>query len=173
MEINNNLKEYADHKKRFIEKISASLNDAFREFFEKVGDEITCITWNQFTPYFNDGEACVFSVNDVYFSNVPPSQIDDITDWGEYDGELDEVFSVLISEIKSNERGFRVKAPLGRGFRVKTPLGLSQETIQACIDIDDVISDVYMKEILESVFGDHVVVRVTKSGIHTSEIDHD
>ena len=163
MEINNNLKEYADHKKRFIEKILASLNDAFREFFEKVGDDITCITWNQFTPYFNDGAACVFSVNDVYFSNVPLSQIDDITDWGEYDGELDEVFSVLISEIKTNERG----------FRVKIPLGLSQETIQACIDIDDVISDVYMKEILESVFGDHVVVRVTKSGIHTSEFDHD
>ena len=164
MEINNNLKEYADHKKRFIEKISASLNDAFREFFEKVGDEINCITWNQYTPYFNDGAACVFFVNDVYFSNVPPSQIDDITDWGEYEGELDNVFCVTIGDIQRNCYGY---------FCDPKPLGLSQAVIDACTDIDDVISHSDMEDILQDILGDHVVVRVTKEGIRTNELEHD
>lgn len=163
MEINQILDEYCDHKKKFVEKISSSLNEAFREFFERVGDSITCIAWHQMTPYFNDGEECVFRVGDVYFSNVPLDEIDNITDYGEYDGESTAVFSVGIRDIKRNEHG----------YRVTTPLGLSQDVIDACIDIEEVISHRDMEEILQDVYGDHVVIRVTKSGINISEFDHD
>ena len=52
-------------------------------------------------------------------------------------------------------------------------LGLTQETIQACIDIEEVISHRDMEEILQDVYGDHVAIRVTKSGIDISECDHD
>lgn len=38
---------------------------AFREFFE-TNPDIVALRWHQYTPYFNDGDACVFEVD--YFS---------------------------------------------------------------------------------------------------------
>ena len=31
--------------------------------------EIAALRWRQYTPYFNDGEPCTFSVNDLYAKN--------------------------------------------------------------------------------------------------------
>ena len=38
---------------------------AFSEFFEKYSGIVDSIFWTQYTPYFNDGEACEFSVHDA------------------------------------------------------------------------------------------------------------
>lgn len=42
------------------------MKEAFREFFEKYDDVVENIFWRQYTPHFNDGEACEFSVHDVF-----------------------------------------------------------------------------------------------------------
>lgn len=41
------------------------MKEAFREFLEKY-DVVDNIFWTQYTPYFNDGESCEFSVGDAY-----------------------------------------------------------------------------------------------------------
>lgn len=42
------------------------LDKAFASFFDKYGEVVTHIYWTQYTPYHMDGDACEFSVNDVW-----------------------------------------------------------------------------------------------------------
>lgn len=42
------------------------MKEAFRSFLEKYCEVVENIFWTQYTPYFNDGEACEFSVHDVF-----------------------------------------------------------------------------------------------------------
>ena len=41
----------------------AALREVFKDFFAEF-PVVTAIRWAQYTPYFNDGEACVFSVHE-------------------------------------------------------------------------------------------------------------
>lgn len=41
----------------------AALKAAFCDFFAK-HPSVSSIQWTQYTPYFNDGDACVFSANE-------------------------------------------------------------------------------------------------------------
>ena len=52
--------------KQMQEKSKELMKEAFREFLEKYNDIVDNIYWTQYTPHFNDGEACEFGVNDVY-----------------------------------------------------------------------------------------------------------
>lgn len=52
-------------KAEMQENSKVLMKEAFREFLEKY-DVVDNIFWTQYTPYFNDGESCEFSVGDVY-----------------------------------------------------------------------------------------------------------
>lgn len=53
------------------------MKEAFKEFFSKYGEVVECIFWTQYTPYFNDGEACTFSVNQVFLKMKDDEEVDD------------------------------------------------------------------------------------------------
>jgi len=48
------------------EKSKDLMKEAFREFFTKYDTVVENVYWTQYTPYFNDGEACEFSVHDTF-----------------------------------------------------------------------------------------------------------
>jgi hypothetical protein len=52
-------------KAEMQENSKVLMKEAFREFLEKY-DVVDNIFWTQYTPYFNDGESCEFSVGDAY-----------------------------------------------------------------------------------------------------------
>lgn len=63
-----NLAERAEQlRKQFIEDAKAALTPALQQVFTD-HPEIKAYGWAQYTPYFNDGEPCEFSVNDIYVS---------------------------------------------------------------------------------------------------------
>jgi hypothetical protein len=47
-------------------KAKVLMHEAFKDFFTKYSDIVENIFWTQYTPFFADGEACEFSVNDVH-----------------------------------------------------------------------------------------------------------
>ena len=50
-----------------VEELSKeSFKEGFQALFEK-HDELVGATWAQYTPYFNDGDECIFGLGDVYF----------------------------------------------------------------------------------------------------------
>jgi hypothetical protein len=52
--------------KQMREKSKDLMKEAFREFFAKYDEIVKNVYWTQYTPYFNDGEVCEFSVNDAF-----------------------------------------------------------------------------------------------------------
>lgn len=62
-------KQIEDMKSQYREKAKKVLNESvFPDFFKK-HPEVTAIYWAQYTPYFNDGDPCVFSVGEVCVTN--------------------------------------------------------------------------------------------------------
>lgn len=61
------LQEQINALNKQMQEISKELmKEAFRDFFEKYQSVVDNVYWTQYTPHFNDGEACEFGVNDVF-----------------------------------------------------------------------------------------------------------
>jgi hypothetical protein len=73
------IKEYLQKKRELEEATKKEGNKIVREFvkaFMEENPEVHGIRWYQYTPYFNDGEACTFGVHDAYFALSEPSEED-------------------------------------------------------------------------------------------------
>lgn len=122
-----------------------------KPLFEKSQGKIKSFGWTQYTPYFNDGDECTFSVNLDYSLEVNGEDTDEINglDWrikyylknGEY------------SEEKTDEWDIEL-------FK------LVEEFKEILSSIDD--------EFYKDLFGDHVQVTVYENGnIEVEEYEHD
>lgn len=90
----NDLKELKSaYDKKLKEEGEAAVKEAFKEVFDK-HESIESIYWRQYTPYFNDGDACTFSVHGfcVSFKN-------DESDTDDYDNE-----TYLLKRSKNPEK---------------------------------------------------------------------
>lgn len=74
----NALREQAKEKAKII------LKQGMASYFEKHGSLVRCITWRQYTPYFNDGETCEFSVHEPVAIMWPVVEAEDDEDCDEY-----------------------------------------------------------------------------------------
>jgi hypothetical protein len=139
--------EYNKTKKEFMEKARNALRGAFNEFFD-ANPEIGQVVWTQYTPYFNDGDECVFSVHDMFFNFVtfdgePEDYEDDDADcygasFYSYKGETDP-----ISEQRAAFKNFT-------------------HAIRGLPD-----------EIFKDSFGDHVKVIANRDGFNIQEYEHE
>ena len=98
------------------EKSKELMKAAFASFFEKYSDVVENIFWSQYTPYFNDGESCEFSVYDVFItlkSNAEDEDFDDDSEGSSiYDNYDLERLKKKIAEIeawKKDPRGEAIK----------------------------------------------------------------
>ena len=64
-----------------------ALKEAFKTFFDTY-PEVKAVTWTQYTPYFNDGDACNFFVND--FEIDDEYEDDEDCDEDEYEDDEDD-----------------------------------------------------------------------------------
>lgn len=133
----NPFQELMDLKKAYEAKVAAIGKDAVVAAFVPVFDahpEANAVRWRQYTPYFNDGNACTFGVGEtgVRFGDDEES--------GDYEDGF--VSSWDLSEDADKKAVF-----------------------EAMPDIPD--------DVLLAVFGDHVVVTVTRDGCEVEEYNHD
>jgi len=129
----------------------------FESFFQAHPDVIG-VTWDQYTPYFNDGDACTFSVNEpavVFKAEAGGEEDEDDDDWEGYGArpdDLKEYFGhkcAAVSLDSSEKKAW------------EKDLGLIYERIQ---EFDDVML---------ATFGDHVSVIASRKGFEVNEQDHD
>lgn len=57
--------KFEQDRNALIEQIKGQLTDVMSDVFDKCPD-IKRFEWTQYTPYFNDGDECVFNVYDFY-----------------------------------------------------------------------------------------------------------
>ena len=56
---------FEKQRQELVEKLKPSFGSIFTPFFDAV-PEVDALMFTAYTPYFNDGDECTFSVNDLY-----------------------------------------------------------------------------------------------------------
>jgi hypothetical protein len=116
----------------------------FAAFFEGHPD-VTAIGWTQYTPHFNDGEACEFSLYEFYISTATGVKWKDVAHLYS-DGEEGKP-PIFTDEYDTKDKKLKAARAL----------------VERSADED----------IFEAAFGDHVMVIATPKGFHVSEYSHD
>ena len=145
-------REVAEARKRFQEKKQKMFKETFKQFFEN-NPAVTAVKWTQYTPFYNDGDPCKFRVNDPIFTNASEDDMDNVSVWGEYEGENESVWVAYFYEIKK--------------LNVD---GLNVADAELLIEM---MCSTKMEDIVENLFGDHVQVTATREGFDVHDYDHD
>ena len=128
----------------------------FKSFFDSYPD-VKTIHWTQYAPYFNDGDECVFSVNEPHFTRTEPTEIEDREHaWGEGDDGIIET-RVWDSKARRHLVNPDVDANLIRDMDTFTGI-LQSEANEA---------------VMQAMFGNHVWVKAHRDGFEVDDYDHD
>lgn len=79
-------KEFEEIQAEFTGRARKMFTTSLKELFESNPD-LGAVTWEQYTPYFNDGDECTFSVNEPTF--VPLVVREQEEDEDDYDYRYD------------------------------------------------------------------------------------
>ena len=148
----NLINEQRELQKKFQETAQKLFMETTKEFF-KLNPKVTGIVWNQYTPYFNDGDTCEFSVNEPSFTNAPDPES---VKWGEYDGDEE-----------TAEDGSEIVVYDGWG----TMPAIFDKV--SCDSFSRMIQSSEMEDVMKAMFGDHVTVVATREGFEVNDYDHD
>lgn len=75
-------KRMRELKEQMSQQFQTELTVIFKELFSAYPN-VKAIGWTQYTPYFNDGDPCVFSVNDLCVCDEDCSMDDHMYNWKE------------------------------------------------------------------------------------------
>jgi hypothetical protein len=114
-----------------------------------IRSNVHSVRWTQYTPYFNDGEPCIFGINDI---TVRLENGDDTA--GDYgDG--------YISTYEMTD-GYGSSAIAKPGFEDIAP------ALKTLNDYKD-----HFEDFVEEAFGDHATVTATLNGFDIAFYEHD
>lgn len=131
--------EFQKTRERLGKQLGGILSNAVKDF----GHDLVAIKWRQYTPYFMDGDACTFSVNDLYFK---------FKDTDEDDGDYSDGF-IGAYELTDNDK---------EDPRIK----LVEELSEMFYSIDDDIFEMAFDD-------HTTVTILADGTIETDECDHD
>jgi hypothetical protein len=159
------LEDQAELQRKFQEQAQSMFKEITKEFFDK-NPGITGVVWTQYTPYFNDGETCEFSVGEATFTNAPLDELSDIR-WGEYEGDTEGVWACdNVSYVLESDRPYYTET----ANMIRAAGGVDAES---CSLFAKAIGSSEMEDVMLAMFGDHSKVIATRSGFEVEEFDHD
>lgn len=139
-------------KKAHLERSKGLFTDVAAKVFQK-HPELQSFGWRQYTPYFNDGDECVFS------AHVSEPDINEI------DG-----YDINFEDEKITDYQAAKDAT---GNRPLIPNPQHNPALQAAlVDVKEFLSNID-EAVLRDMFGDHVTVKVTQGGTDVDEYEHD
>lgn len=138
-------------------KISENIFDDFRHHIFSKYQQLESFGWTQYTPYFNDGEACIFYantdyliINGEYAEDSNWFNKENVINWGQWNRDL-KIHEGRVEEPNTN---------------------YNEELVNAYNEIVSFLSN-FDNDFYLSKFGDHAEVIVTKTGVNISDCDHD
>jgi hypothetical protein len=147
--------------------------------------------WTQYTPYFNDGEPCVFSASGelsvtlMEGNGIPPCTRcdrmlspaqEECKNCGLKNPSYDEDFYEETEGVEHNDAlGRRVTGFRGKdaGLEIGVYIGPDEARYDRCLALEEAIGSGAFDNVLLEHFGDHCHVTVTKEAIRVSEYQHD
>jgi hypothetical protein len=148
-------------KKKFQVEAQSLFKDITKEFFDK-NPGITAVRWTQYTPYFNDGDTCEFTVNDPVFTNASEEELYNVSAWGEYEGEDETVWALESYVLTGTSK-----------WHEETREKVSNVNIDSCHMFAKMINSSEMEDVMLAMFDDHVVVTATRNGFDVTDYEHD
>lgn len=146
-------------RKEAKEKVSSIFKTAALELFTEYPNLVR-ISWTQYTPYFNDGDACTFSSGHtspaIYFTSS-------VNEDGEEDYERYEEEWNTYNYYDGYGKDKKLKSDLTKEQKAELKTGKAVNDFLENFDDED----------MENLFGDHVKVIITKDGVETDDYDHD
>jgi hypothetical protein len=157
------LEERAELNKKFQIKAQELFKETTKEFFDK-NPGITAVIWTQYTPFFNDGDTCEFSVGEPSFTNAEGDDLDDCTSYGEYEGDNESVWC---------EGDWILTGDSDYTKERRKNMDMSGVDIASVSKFSGLIQSGDMEDVMEAMFGDHVRVIATRDGFDVNDHDHD
>ncbi|MEU9498206.1 hypothetical protein [Streptomyces sp. NPDC048196] len=121
--------------------------------------------WQQYTPYFNDGEPCTFRVNSTWVRTTADADVED-----EYELEMWSHRSLGKTTggewVDDPDTGLRKK--IGAQYE-----GPDEARYQQCKALEAAIEGGAFENVLLDAFGDHAAVTVRRDGIEVEFYEHD
>lgn len=150
------LTDYEEMMKKVQESMKANMKTVFKTFFD-THPEVKTIHWTQYAPYFNDGDECVFSVHEPYFSRTEHAEICEREHaWGDGDDGLVE------SRVWDEGRRRYVK-----------DTSVSKQLLRDMEVMSRIIQSDVNEGVMRAMFGRHVWVKAHRDGFEVEDYDHD
>ena len=172
-------------KKAHMKELQSSFNEIIKLFFEEC-PKVQAVVWSQYTPYFNDGDECVFRINEPHFI-VDGFDVDDLKDPYEYedDDEYKTLECVGFGHMSLEDQLLKYKKELNqpnvsdwaKGYYLKYIARLENQ-FEEFPGYDKKIS-AFVKmlndneDVLQEVYGDHVAVYLTPEKVIIEDYSHD
>lgn len=145
-------------KDAYDTKLKEEGEDALKEVFKELFDKhprLESVTWVQYTPYFNDGDPCYFSVHDFDASISEPEETE----------ELDEDEDEEDEDLYDDDYTY--------GERLSAIAESDDPELQKLAEAVSELNGEIPEDVLENVFGDHCKVTATRDGFDITEYEHD
>lgn len=164
--IKKEIEEFEVKKNQLLEELRKQFPLMFQPLMSKL-KTIDSIGWTQYTPYFNDGESCVFGVNIDYLTINREYDLYETFDYNKLETEEQLEASNLLSKLLGNP----LKNLGDKGYHLKSEYDI--EDIITLVEIKEILNNI-PKDFYQDLFGDHVRVTINKDGsIDVTEYDHD
>lgn len=161
----NKLKNLAKEMKALEEKLQndgqQALKEAFEEFFN-AHPMAKSILWAQYTPYWQDGDACTFGLNDFELKTNVSLLRPEVKEWWDPDAGED------------GEDEYHYGSGDFASLLDEKKLKPTAEEKAMCKDFNALVDACNsIPRILELVFEDHALVRADRTGFTVTEFEHD
>lgn len=173
--LDNIVTEFNAIQAKFQAEVQDKLKVAFKEFFESY-PEFQTIEWVQYSPYFNDGEECEFSVHEFgYTADLDWYHPDDAETIENRDYSPYELESMTAFDAPSD---YERKSSYYKN-KVAAWDSLSEEAKERAYVLNKAWSKFsgtlrsIPEDIYEATFGNHKQIRITLEGIEVTSYDHD
>ena len=167
-------------RKAHMKELQGEFNEIIKLFFEEC-PKVQAVVWSQYTPYFNDGDECVFSVNEPSFVTKNFDR-DDLLNPYEYE-DTDEYGSLIVANWEDyiqNSKAQLAKPNATDWVNEYYPKHIATlEQMQQDFPGYDVKIKAFAnllsenEDMLREVYGDHVAVYLTPNEVIVDEYDHD
>lgn len=140
-----------------LDEILQSSFDEFRCYIFDKYSQLESFGWNQYTPYFNDGDSTIFNantdyliINGDYAEDTNWFNKENVINWGTYD----KVNKTYVGRVEEPNPNYNIDL-----------VNAYNEIVEFLSNFDN---DYYLTK-----FGDHAEVIVTKNSVDISDYDHD
>lgn len=184
--LNTTIENLKSLRKTLMEQAQTAIKEAF-EGFLKAHPQCKTVVWSQYTPYFNDGDGCIFSVNEPTFSPMLAEDIEGPNDVEDYDGVGNSPLYFYETHERTKYKKVEASNP-GRWGASYNYVEDGMEIIEAdsrttlqlrrdALALSEMLQCSDMEDAMKTAFGNHVWVKAylkdNKVVFDVEEYDHD